>query len=365
MTQYVPHLLVYISGHGFGHVAQTAPVLNRLRQLLPQLRLTIVSAAPEAHLRARLPGEFMHIPQAADFGMVMASALDVRVEESLQAYREFHRHWNNRLAREAARIAELEPDVVFSNVAYLPLAAAQQAGLPCAAMCSLNWADIFEHYCAGLPDVAQITAQMRQAYSGGDAFLRVTPGMAMADLPNLRAIGPIARIGVSRRGEIDRRLGLAVDEKLILITMGGVATRLPVERWPQMQGVRWLVQANWEVKRPDFATLESLAMDFTDILASCDALLCKPGYGSFAEAACNGVPVLYVSRPDWPEEACLVEWLRRNGHCVEVARDQLEQGELHAALVELFSQPGPARVAPCGIDQAADYLLRSISIASP
>ena len=30
-----PHLVVSITGHGFGHVAQTAPVLNRLISFFP------------------------------------------------------------------------------------------------------------------------------------------------------------------------------------------------------------------------------------------------------------------------------------------------------------------------------------------
>jgi len=40
------HLLVDISFHGFGHLSQTAPVLNALRRLIPDLRLTVRSAAP-------------------------------------------------------------------------------------------------------------------------------------------------------------------------------------------------------------------------------------------------------------------------------------------------------------------------------
>jgi UDP:flavonoid glycosyltransferase YjiC (YdhE family) len=361
MTRYVPHLLVYISGHGFGHVAQTAPVLNRLRQLLPELRLTICSTAPATHLQSRIPGEFTHIPRAVDFGMVMASALDVLAQESLHAYCEFHRDWDARVAREAEHIAALKPDAVLSNVAYLPLAAARQAGVSCAAMCSLNWADILAHYCGDMSGAAEILAQMREAYARADVFLRVTPGMLMADLPNLRPIDPIARLGTKHRAGIDHLLGLKNSEKLVLISMGGIATRLPMESWPEIENVRWLVQADWEVSRADVSTLESLSMDFTDVLASCDALLCKPGYGSFAEAACNGVPVLYVSRHDWPEEACLVEWLAQHGRCVEVGRKQLEEGDLCDALTELLGQqPRPDAAAPRGIDQAADYLRSSI-----
>lgn len=365
MKNNVPHLLTYVSGHGFGHVAQTAPVLNRLRQMLPSLKLTICSAAPLSILHDRIEGNFNHIPKAADFGMVMASALDVLPEESLTAYQEFHRTWQQRVEREAEKIAALKPDFVFSNVAYLPLAAAKLAGVPCAAMCSLNWADVFAHYCGHMPAADEILQQMHAAYAASETFLRVTPGMSMDHLPQLQPIAPIAKIGKKRRQEIDHRLDMKAGEKLVLISLGGIATRIPMEHWPTIGGVRWLVEAGWNVKREDVSTIESLAMDFSDILASCDAFICKPGYGSFAEAACNDVPVLYVRRQDWPEEPCLTAWLAQHGRCAEISRETLESGLLEVPLTGLWMQPHPLPPQPTGITEAADYLLRSISIASP
>lgn len=356
MPECAPHLLVYISGHGYGHAAQTAPVLNRLRQLLPELRLTVCSSVPEAHLRTHLRGGFALIPEAADFGMVMASALDVLADQSLAAYRAFHRDWPAKVAREAARIGRLQPDAVLCNVAYMPLAAAKLADVQCAALCSINWMDIFRHYCGSLPGAAEILGQMLEAYQSTETFLRVTPGMAMPDLDRVRAIGPIARLGTNRREEINQRLGLAPGEKLVLVSMGGIATRSPIAAWPVVPGVRWLVPADWQVARPDVAVLEMLGMDFIDVLRSCDAFVCKPGYGSFAEAACNGVPLLYVSRHDWPEEPCLVEWLARHGRCAEISRQCFEAGELHAALDGLWGQAELQAVTPSGIDDAADYL---------
>jgi UDP:flavonoid glycosyltransferase YjiC (YdhE family) len=361
----VPHLLTYISGHGFGHVAQTAPVLNRLRQMLPSLKLTICSAAPLSILQTRIEGDFDHISEAADFGMVMASALDVLPEESLMAYQEFHRTWTQRIEHEAEKIAALKPDFVFSNVAYLPLAAAKLAGVPCAAMCSLNWRDIFAHYCGLMEAATDILQQMQEAYAASETFLRVTPGMPMESLPQLKPIAPIAKLGANRRSEIDQRLGLKSGEKLVLISLGGIATRIPMDRWPTIAGIRWLVEASRNVQRSDTCTIESLTMDFPDILASCDAFICKPGYGSFAEAACNGVPVLYVRRQDWPEEPCLTAWLAKHGRCVEISREALESGMLAASLNALWTQPHPPAPQPTGITEAADYLLRSISIASP
>ncbi len=370
----MPHLVVSITGHGFGHVAQTAPVLNRLHELLPGLRITVRSGVPPTYLRSRIHASFAHLPSEGDVGMAMSSALDVRVEESRAAYRAFHADWEARVAAEAQLLRELNADLVFSNVGYLPLAGAQRAGIPNAALCSLNWHDIYRHYClvensslaqpsigSGRMEDETIAAQIHDCYAHADAFLRATPGMAMSSLPNLVPVAPIAAVGASRREELDRRLRLSREEKLVLASLGGIASRLPVERWPRIEGVRWLVQRSWRVEHPDAVEIESLNMGFGDLLASCDALLCKPGYGSFVEAVCSGVPVLYVGREDWPESAALVGWLQRHGRCREVAREALERGDLAAELERLWSLPRTERERPEGADQAASWLMRRLS----
>jgi hypothetical protein len=346
------HLVASISGHGFGHVAQTAPILNQLHQLLPELRLTVRSAVPVAHLRSRIHVPFEHLPSDGDIGMMMSSALDVLAQESRAAYCSFHADWNARVAGEAGLLRELGADMVFSNVGYLPLAGAQLAGIPNAALCSLNWADIYRHCCG---DDA-IAAQIYDSYANADAFLRATPGMAMDNLPNLIAVSPIAAIGTNRRAKLNHRLKLSSGEKLVLVSLGGIAGRLPIERWPRIAGVRWLVQENWRIEHPDAIVLESLNMHFSDLLASSDALICKPGYGSFVEAAGSGVPVLYVNRPDWPEAPALVEWLQQNGLCREVARDALEQGKIADVLEEIWNAPRPKPVIPEGAKQVAEWL---------
>jgi hypothetical protein len=71
----MPHLFVDISSHGFGHLAQTAPVLNHLAARLPQLRLTLRSGLPLARLRQRIAAPFTHIAAASDFGYVMHDAV--------------------------------------------------------------------------------------------------------------------------------------------------------------------------------------------------------------------------------------------------------------------------------------------------
>ncbi len=354
----MPHLLVDITAHGYGHLAQAAPVVNALAEILPGLRVTVRSAAPCEVLRQRFHCEFTHIPRAIDFGMAMRDAVAVDVPRSLAAYRDYHADWADKVAHAADEMRALYPDLLFANVPYLSLAAAQRAGIRAVAMCCLNWADIYRHYAPDDDDTRRIHAQMQQAYRSAAHFLRVQPAMTMPDLPNARDIAPIAHRGRNRREEIEAVIPAARDERLILAGMGGIAYRLPMQHWPRLHGVRWLVPREWGIRRDDVTDCEALDMPFSDVLVSCDAVLTKPGYGTFAEAACAGVPVLYVSRGDWPEQPCLVQWLERHGVCREVGEAELHSGELGAALCTLWQTPKPPAPRAEGAQQAA-ALLRS------
>lgn len=352
----MPHLLAAITAHGFGHVAQTAPVINALRRRIPDLRLTLYTGIPRAFLAKRFEGEFSLIAQSPDVGMPMKNALEVDGAAGARSYRLYHRDWERAVAEEARLLTFHAPDAVLANVPYRILAAAALADIPAVALCSLNWADIYRHFCGAQPGASVILNEILAAYRGARAFLQPAPSMPMQDLDNRIEIGPIARLGMDSHAEVRRRLGVADGAKLILVSLGGVPTQLNLADWPRLPGVYWIVPAAWDPQRRDTLPFEALAMNFVDVLRSADALITKPGYGSFVEAACNGIPVLYAPRHDWPEEACLVEWLNAHGRCIPISRAQLEQGDFTRSLEELFAMPPRDAVAPAGIDEAAAYL---------
>lgn len=352
-----PHLFVDVSAHGFGHLAQVAPVLAALGKVLPRLRLTLRSGLPADRLQARLPADWTHLAQSSDFGYVMHDALSVDLAATALAYRRQHADWEALVERDGRLLADLQPDLVLSDVAYLPLAAAARAGIPSVAMCSLNWAELFAHFFAGETWAAPIHRQMLSAYQGAECFLRLTPGMAMADLPRRRCIAPVAALGEDCRADLRAQLRCSPGERLVLIAFGGVGKQLPVADWPRLAGVRWLIPRDWQVEDAACTAVEPLGRPFTDLLRSVDALITKPGYGAFTEAACNGTPVLYLRRHDWPEQDPLIDWLERHGRCREVGAADLLAGRLQPALEALWRQPAAPAPQPSGAAEAAAALL--------
>lgn len=354
----MPRLLIDISAHGYGHLSQTAPVLNALGRARPDLALMVRSALPAEQLARRIEVPFSHVARTADFGFTMRDAVSIDFTASAARYREFHANWDARVATYAAELRAAQIDAVFANVGYLPLAAAAAADIPAVAMSSLNWADLCAHYFADEAWAAPILAQMRAAYASARAFLALTPGM-MPDFANTRVIGPVATLRAGRRAELAARLGIDLEETWLLLAMGGVELRLPVESWPRLPRVRLLVPAHWRVDRMAcrLATTEFSPDDFADLLVSTDVVLTKPGYGTFVEAACHGRAVLYVRRDNWPEENPLAAWLGQHARAAALSAAELRQGRIAEPLENLLAQPLPPPPPATGINMAVTAVL--------
>lgn len=356
----MPHLFVDISSHGFGHLAQTAPVLNRLAELTPDLRLTIRSGLPQERLRLRIQPPFGHIAAASDFGFVMIDALQIDHAATAHAYRQTHADFAARVRDESGFLDRLGVDAVLSDVSYLPLAGARRAGIPAIALCSLNWADLFGHFYGHETWGATIQAEILAAYRGAP-FLRAAPCMPMDSLEHVINIDAIATQGEYRRVTLSESIGVSATTRVVLVALGGIPTRLPIKRWPLRDDFHWLVPRDWLPAGPRFHAIEDMTLPFPDLLRSVDAIVTKPGYGTFTEAACNGTAVLYQLRDAWPEQDCLIDWLQRHARCREISALQIHDGSFLDDLEACLQQAVPPAPTFDGDVQAARFLAERLA----
>ncbi|MGC2854216.1 hypothetical protein ACM64Y_01985 [Novispirillum sp. DQ9] len=337
-----------ITPHGFGHAAITLAVLDALHGLLPQgLDVTFITRLPADLLRTRWgrPCQIVDHAAASDFGMLMTSSTGVRVRDSVAAYTAAHEHWDDVLAREAAVLAEARPDVLLSCISYAALAAARRLGVPAVGVGPFTWHEILSAYA---PEAVAILDTMRAAYAAADAIIATSPAVPMT-FANLRAVGPVGRPGLARRRDLTASLGVGEDCRLALVALGGIAEDVPVADWPSVAGWRWVV--------PD--EVAAAGMSISDAIASCDAVITKPGYGTFVEAACAGTPILYRDRPDWPETAGLAAWLARVVPCIRIDAETFSRGAL-ADHLHMLAKPraaGRPLGAPEGNRQAAGIII--------
>jgi L-arabinokinase len=76
--------------------------------------------------------------------------------------------------------------------------------------------------------------------------------------------------------------------------------------------------------------------DYVSLLAACDAVVTKPGYGIVADCLANQVPILYTERGPFREYDVLVEAVHRLGCAHYVPRPDVLSGRLTPHLDALF-----------------------------
>ena len=137
-----PHVLLALSGHGYGHLAQAAPVVNALRAQIPGLVVSVCGSLPRKVVAARIDGEFNYRQAELDPVLRMLNAWQVDAAASQQVYRAFHRNWQAGFQSDIDLLQQLQPDLVLADIPYRILLAAAERNIPTLALCSLNWASI-------------------------------------------------------------------------------------------------------------------------------------------------------------------------------------------------------------------------------
>ena len=94
----MPHIFLTVTAHGYGHLAQCAPVAKELARRIPDLRVTLQGDMDPLFVKRRLPSCGQQIREAADPGFLMDGPLVTRWEQSLDLYERFEAGYDQRLS---------------------------------------------------------------------------------------------------------------------------------------------------------------------------------------------------------------------------------------------------------------------------
>jgi UDP:flavonoid glycosyltransferase YjiC (YdhE family) len=351
-----------VSGHGFGHAVRSATVG---RELLTRGHELVVRTDAPARL---FPMEARLLPTQAwpfDMGVVQYDGLELDIAETRRRWIEFDAAFDQRADAEARELTDAGVEVALGDMPPLGFEAAARAGIPSIAMTNFGWDWIY----AAWPEFDAPVRRVRSAYARAELLLRMDLHADGDDaFPAFRRIVdvPIVARPASAGAAAATRdsLGLPDDVRPVLLSFGGIdVSRLDLAALGRWERYVFLTPSSTTGSDlpPNVRPLPRAGVDYAALVAVCDAVVTKPGYGIVADCLANRAPVLYTDRGSFREYPVLADALERLGPARYVPSADVRRGWLGPHLDALLAQP--RRWQPLRLDGAhtiADELARFV-----
>lgn len=323
-------IAVALSRHGYGHLVRTAEVLEHLAAMRP-VELTVHSTLPSALWPRALSHCTSWIAEDWDCGVLQSDDLTVDPIASEQAVSQWLEDAPAILSRATASLNS-GFDLLLGDVPPLAFEAAAAAKLPSFAIANFSWDWIYREM--GFKRAADRAAS---AYEKADLLFALSPDTPMPAFNQRIDVGLLGR-GPSRlRYETRQRLGLRLEERLILVSFRGAGSGIVRLPEPGLD-LRWLLPTERAdlMSRGDCMVAPN-DINWIDLVAACDVVVSKPGYGIYGDTAATGTPFLYASRRGFPEDQFLERGLRKRKTARAVDANNLAAGTWSEDLEALLS----------------------------
>ena len=357
------HIAYYVTAHGYGHGVRSADILSALLAAYPAAKITVTTDLPEAFLRSRLPqadGRLVVRPGAFDVGMVQKDSIRVDVDATLAEALELLAERSRLVDYEAEMLRGEGADLVVADIPAIPLEAAAAAGIPAAAVGNFAWDWIYAPLAARDPRWRPVIRMFADGYRMAKLRLKLPFSPAMSVFPKQVDIPLLAKPGRPRRAELAQLTGADPRKRWVLLSFTSLAwDEAALRAVEELDGYEFFTvkPLEWPGRR-NIRAVDREAVGFSDVLASCDVAVSKPGYGILSDCVANVKPLVYAEREDFIEYSLLERELKRFLANVHIPAVDLYAGRLEPALASVPAAPAPPETLPGGgAEMAAEILM--------
>jgi hypothetical protein len=350
-----PSIAYYITSHGYGHGVRSGSIIGALHELNPRLTVQIISELPASFIW-NMAGSAGNPVRAKSFdvGMVQLDSIRVDVGATLDRLEDLHSERGRLVDEECAYLREMGIAIVVADIPGIPLEAAAHAGIPRIAIGNFGWDWIYSGFVPQDACWSPMVEMYREQYAMADLLLRLPFCEAMTAFPNIEDIPLVAREGRSRRREIAALTGCDMSKKWILLSFTSLDwSEDAVRHVEEIDEYEFLTVLPLQWKRKNIYAISREQFPFSDVIASADAVITKPGFGILSDCIINRKPIIYADRSDFLEYAILEDGIRKYLRHVHIPMAKLYGGDLRESLEEIWNRPEPGVKLPSGGDRIA------------
>ena len=353
----------YITAHGYGHGVRSADIIRAINRLYPEIDVHVITGLPEPFLRNRIGGDKISIRvRDFDIGMVQLDSIRVDVAATLDRALVLYAAQEQLLAEEIVFLKEKEINAVVADIPSLPLEAAARADIPRIAVGNFSWDWIYSEYLTEDARWSLIVEKFREQYARADLLLRLPFHDEMAAFAKKEDIPLVARPGIPCRDRIAGFTGCDPEKKWAMLSFTTLdLSEEALARIEQIADFDFLTVLPLKWRRRNIYAIEREQASFSDVLASVEVVISKPGFGILSDCVVNHKPLIYADRTNFREYPILEESIRKYLKHVHIPAECLYRGDLESSLraVETAAEP-PQNLHTGGDELAARHIVNLV-----
>ncbi len=320
-----PILYVAITDHGFGHATRTAAAVAEIQRQRPDITLILATTAPRWLLESYIPGDFIHRPRAFDLGVVQSDSVTMDKPATLAKLQQLRDSQAATIASEAAFLKQNRVSLVLADIPPLAAPIARRAGVPCWAASNFGWDFIYRDWGGEFTAIAD---WISDCFSQCDRLFRLPFHEPMSAFTNAEDVGLTGGTPRWSVEELRQRFDLKLEaQKTVLLTFGGLGlAQIPYGGLKPFEDWQFITFDRTAPELPNLLKVTDRTYRPVDMLPLCDALVGKPGYGTFAEACLQEVPIISITREGFAEAPILIEGIRRVSRHSIISPNSLIEG---------------------------------------
>lgn len=368
----VQRIAYYITAHGYGHGVRSCDIIRGIHRTRPDATVWIVTDLPHDFLRSRLEGDAgvparekmagksarpTHFHNGAfDSGMFQLDSIRVDLPRSLAAAEKIQSQREALIEKERAFLRREKIEVVVADIPAIPMEAAKAEGLRAVAVGNFGWDWIYADFIARDARWRAVSESFSRGYAQADALLKLPFAEPMAAFRKQISLPLVASPGRARREEIAKHYGASAAKTWVLLSFTSLdwdeATLARVSRMTDFEFFTVMPLA-WN-NCPNIRAVDRHLVPFADVIASCDMVVSKPGYGILSDCCVNDKPLVYAEREDFCEYPVLEAAIKRHMRGVHIPAAKLYAGEMETYLHAALRVPAPREpIASGGAEIAA------------
>jgi UDP:flavonoid glycosyltransferase YjiC (YdhE family) len=351
----------FISPHGYGHAARSSAIMTAIVKRVPSVIIDVFTLVPESFFRCSVSGTLNYHRFESDVGVAQRTAMEADLDGTVTKLKNFLPFNEATIARTVQTLKQAQCELVICDVSPIGVAIAKSAEINSVLIENFTWDFIYEPYAQQDIRFVEYIQQLREIYASANFRVRTQPACDFRLEANFTS-NVVYREAKTSRDEIRMKFRLDSDEKLILVSMGGILTDL------QPLSKSWNKRSNSNLKLVFAAPapVQSIVREgnvvavpfdeyFPDIVNASDAVVAKLGYSTLAEAYASNVPFMFIPRLDFREAEATAAFAVEHG-AKAISEQQFLSGEWLNSIPDLILDRRRVETRSNGADEIAAFI---------